>query len=345
MKIHWLVWAAVAGLAIGNACWASDIVKTAKSTMPGRIVDISPVKVDLELVASGTTKEIPVNQIQTIFYENEPAELKIAKTHALGGHYAEALAVLERIKQDVGRPELRQDIEFYKALCAAKMALAGSGKIADAGRMMKTFADANGKSYHYFEASEIVGDMLVAVGQYTPAAEYYGRLDKAPWPDYKMRSGVAVGRALLAQGKIDEAQSAFDRVIAAKAEDTLAQSQRTLAKLGKAGALVALKKPDEAINMVEDILKTADPESAPLLARAYNILGTAHRQAGRAKEALLAFLHVDLLYPSVPDAHAESLANLADLWEQVHKSERANRARKTLEEEYPDSPWAKMGGR
>ena len=46
----------------------------------------------------------------------------------------------------------------------------------------------------------------------------------------------------------------------------------------------------------------------------------------------------------MPDAHAEALANLADLWEQVHKTERANRARKTLEEEYKDSPWAKKGG-
>ena len=145
----------------------------------------------------------------------------------LAGHYAEALAALERIKEDADRPEIQQDIEFYKALCAAKLALGGSGKIADAGRMMKAFADANTKSYHYFEASEIVGDLLVAIRQYAQAAEYYARLEKAPWPDYKMRAGVAAGRALLAQGKIDEAQHAFDRVIATEAEGDLAQSQRT----------------------------------------------------------------------------------------------------------------------
>ena len=73
-------------------------------------------------------------------------------------------------------------------------------------------------------------------------------------------------------------------------------------------------------------------DDVPLRAQAYNIEGTAHRQAGRDQEALLAFLHVELFYSSVPNAHAEALANLADLWEQVHKSERANRARKTLEE-------------
>ena len=100
--------------------------------------------------------------------------------------------------------------------------------------------------------------------------------------------------------------------------------------------------------MVEEILKAADPDDAPLMARGYNVLGNAYRQAGDPKRALLAFLHVDLLYPTVADAHAEALANLADLWDQVHKSDRANRARKTLAEDYKESPWAKKateGGR
>ena len=123
----------------------------------------------------------------------------------------------------------------------------------------------------------------------------------------------------------------------------MVQVQRTSAQLGKAMALIASKKPDEAVAMTEDILKTADSGDAALMARAYNVLGSAHRQAGRTKDALLAFLHVDVLYPSLPDAHAEALANLADLWEQVHKSERANRAQKTLEDDYPDSPWTKKG--
>ena len=111
-----------------------------------------------------------------------------------------------------------------------------------------------------------------------------------------------------------------------------------MAKLGKAGVLAASKKSTEAIKLVQDVLETADPEDAPLVARAYNVLGTAHRQAGRTQEALLAFLHVDLLYPSVADAHAEALANLAELWQQIHKMDRARRA---LEDDYPDSPWTK----
>jgi tetratricopeptide (TPR) repeat protein len=161
-----------------------------------------------------------------------------------------------------------------------------------------------------------------------------------------MRSGVAAGRALLAQGKIHEALSAFDRVIDSLAEGDLAQSQRLAARLGKANALTADKKTEASIRLIEDVLNTANTEDVLLMSRAYNALGTAYRAAGRPKEALLAFLHVDVLYPSQPETHAEALANLVELWQEVHKPERANAAHKTLEEQYKDSPWArKLGGK
>ncbi len=344
MKMRWLVGVAVMSLALAGVAQALDTVKTTKAPVPGRVVSVTAVTVELEQGMNKPPREIPVNQIQTILYDREPPDLRAAKNHVLAGRYAEALAAIERIKTEGNRPEIEQDIEFYRALCAAKLALAGGGKISEAGRLMKAFADANSKSYHYFEASEIVGDLLVAVHRYAMAAEYYDRLDKAPWPDYKMRAGVAAGRALLAQGKADEAQAAFDKVIAIDAEGELAQGQRTLARLGKARALLAAKKTEAAIKLATEVLKATDAEDVPLLAQGYNVLGTAYRQAGRTEEALLAFLHVDVLYASLPDAHAEALANLAELWEQAHKTERANHARKVLEEQYPDSPWAKKAG-
>jgi tetratricopeptide (TPR) repeat protein len=329
---------------ISSVAAAFDSIKTKKGLLYGEVVGMDSAKVDLRTRSNSLVKQIPVNEIETIFYEGEPSDLKSAKNHVLAGRYAEAAASLKKIEKNPDRNEIQQDIDFYKALCAAKLAMGGSMKIADAGRLMKTFADNNSKNYHYFNASEVVGDLLVAIGSYAPAGEYYARLDLAPWPDYRMRAGVATGRVLLSQGKVAEALAAFDKVLTTTADGDLVQKQRTAASLGKASALVAMKKPDEAIKTVEGFLDKADAEDAPLMARAYNILGTAQRQAGHTKEALLAFLHVDVLYASVPDAHAEALSNLADLWEQTHKTERANRARKTLEEHYPESAWAKKGG-
>ncbi len=334
--------AAFAAMALANICWALDTVKTTKSTLAGRITAVSPVQITLEQSAGGTTKTIEADQVLMVYFDREPSELRTAKTHLLAGRYPESLAALERIKaDDSGRPEIRQDIDFYKALCRTKLALSGNGKIADAGRLMKSFADGERDSFHYFEASETVGDLLTAVGQYAPAVEYYQRLERAPWPAVQMRGAAAVGRALLPQGKTDEAAAAFDRVVALESNDAAAERQRTFAKLGKAAAMVADKKPAEAIIIVEEVLQTADPEDASLLAMAYNVLGTAHRQAGQVNEALLAFLHVEELYPSVWDARAEALANLAELWGQVRRAQRAEQARQTLRQEYSESPWAK----
>jgi len=328
---------------------AFDTLKTLQGNVPGRFLSMNPTRVEFQESRGGAlTKEVPVNQVLTIFFDGEPPDLKVAKNHVLGGHYAEALAALERIKQQPSRAEVQQDIDFYKALCTTKLALGGSMKIADAGRMMKAFADANPNSYHYYAAVAAVGDLLVAAEQYGPAAEYYTRLQNAPWPDYQMRAGTAAGQALLAQGKADEAMAAFERVISTAAEGEQAQRQRMLARVGKAAALVALDKPDEAIKLVDEVLEQTDPETkeadVPLAARAYNVLGAAQRKAGRVREAIMAYLRVELLYSSQPAAHAEALANLAELWEQVHKSDRAARARQNLKEQYPDSPWAKKGG-
>jgi tetratricopeptide (TPR) repeat protein len=344
MKYRWVIGAVAVGLLAGSAGQAFDTVKMTTKPMPGRVVSVSAEKVDLEqLNTAKLVKEIPVNQVLNVHYDEDPTDLTNAKKAIIEARYTDALAALQRIKKEPDRAEVKQDIAFYPALCAAKLALSGSGKVADAGRMMKAFADANPNSYHYFEASELVGDLLVAVGQYAPAADYYARLAKAPWPDYQMRAQVATGRAMLAQGKTAEATIAFDRAIAIEGAGDLAESQRMLATLGKAGISWILKKPDEAIKIAEDVLRRAEPDNAAVRAPAYNVIGTAHRQAGRTQEALLAFLHIDLddALSAVPSAHAEALANLAELWEQVHKGERAIRARKTLEELYKDSPWYK----
>jgi len=321
---------------------AFDTIKTAQGTFSGKVLDLSPTAVRFQQIPSDTpTKEISVNQIQALNFDGEPADLRSAKLHVQGGRWNEALAALERIKEEPSRSEIKQELEFYKALCVAKLALAGSKKIVDGGRMMKAFVENYPNSYHYYEAVEMLGDLLVAIGQYPAAAEYYFRLQEAPWPEYKMRAGVAAGRALLEQAKPDGALAAFNKVLAMEAEGPLAARQRLLAQLGKARALLALNNFQEAAQLAEDVIQRADAEDASIMAPAYNVLGTAERRLGHLKQALLAFLHVDVLYSTIQTAHAEALANLVELWEEAHKPERAERAKQTLLERYKESPWAK----
>ncbi len=343
MKLRYILFAAVIGLATAGACRAIDSVKTTSGTVSGKIIRISRTAVELN--RNDVKKSVPVNEIVTVFFDDEPSLLRTARTRLRGSQYEDALVALGKIPaEDVSGEFIPQTIAFYKAYCAAQLALSGTGTIRDAGTMMASFAKNYPQSYHYFQACEVLGDLLVANGLFEKAEAYYARVGKAPWPDYQMRANVARGRALLAQGKTAEALKAFESVLAAGEEGELAQLQRQAATLGKARCIVAEGKPDEAIKMVETILGKADPEQVELHAEAYNTLGTALRKAGRTHEALLAFLHVDLLYFSKPEAHAEALANLADLWDEVHKTQRAVRARRILEERYRNSRWSKQGG-
>jgi tetratricopeptide (TPR) repeat protein len=345
------VFSAIAALSlIATSVQAMDGIKTIKgTTISGKILRISCDQVDIEqgVGDNKSEKAVPVNQIAIIFFDAGSQTVKkalnSAKTAiAVDRQYVEGLKFLAKINpSDIDDDYLKQDYDFYTAFANAKLAQSGEGKIQDAGKAMLDFAKKNPKSYHFYDACEVLGDMLVAVNSNPQAEEYYGKLTKAPWPEVKMKAGVLMGRAQLAQHKFDEAEKSFQAVIDNPVEGPQADSQRTIALIGKASVLTTQKKAEEAVKILSDIIDKGDNEDAELMSRAYNARGTAYRQLGNLDEAKFDFLHTDKLYSTMPDAHAEALANLAEIWEQLHNTDRAIEAKKTLDKLYINSPWAK----
>jgi len=345
MKWRGVALAVSTWLMVAATAWAFDVVRAAgRPVISGKVLRTSQLEVVVEQGSSdGLIKKVPVNEIIGITYDQDPTPLKTARTHVAGGHFEEALGSLEKLDSArIGREEIKADVEFYKAYCRAQLALGGHGEVAAAGKEMIAFVSSHAESYHWLKANEIVGDLLVANGSFAAAETYYAKLGEAPWNDYKMRAGVAIGRALLAQKKYAEALRSFEMVLALTADGDRAESQRIAATLGKARVLAAENNPDEAVKLAEGVLGRLNADQTDMLAQAYNVLGTAQRAAGRAKDARFAFLHVDLLYSSVPEAHAEALFNLAQLWGELQRPDRAAQARQTLQQQYKNSPWAKQ---
>jgi tetratricopeptide (TPR) repeat protein len=347
MKRGWILLAAAVWLAVATVSWAFDTVKTTKkgpgSVLRGRVLRMTTQEIELEPSGvAGMTKTVPVNEIQAIFYDEEPSSLASARGDIAEGKYDEADEALGKINaDDLKRAEVTADVEFYKALSASRQALGGNVTVMEAGRQMTAFIKNNPSNYHYLEACEVMGNLAVANGSYVAAEENYRKLAQAPWDDYKMRAGIGMGRALLAQGKTAAAQKAFEEVIGNETPGDQIESQRQVARLGKARCLAASQKTAEAIRMTQEIIDKADKDDSDLLGEAYNTLGTALRKAGRVKDAELAFLHVDVLYNTMPDAHAEALSNLVDLFGQLKKPDKAGRCQQILKQQYPNSPWAK----
>jgi tetratricopeptide (TPR) repeat protein len=333
---------ALVGVSTGRAVDRVQTTAKEKPMVMGKIISISPQQIEVELLSSGgQTRQIPVNEIKEVKFEDEPGALFQARKAITDGEYGDALDKLGKLTPaETARRELATEIEYLKAYCAAELALSGNGDITEAGSQMLAFAKAHETSYHYLQACELIGNLLVAKGAYGQAEAYYRKLAEAPWPDYKMRAGIAMGRVMLAQGKAAEAAKAFDEVIASEAGGDLAEAQRMAAQVGKARTMAAGNQVDGAIRSLQKIIADADADNEELHALAYNALGTALRKAHKPQEALLAFLHVDLLYNSNSETHAEALANLEQLFTELHKPEHAKRIRTTLDQRYKNSRWA-----
>jgi tetratricopeptide (TPR) repeat protein len=319
----------------------TDRIRTAGGSEAGEITGSTPLEISLDKGTAGTIK-IPVNQVRSVLLDDEPPELTQARLNAKNGGHSTALERLDQIdRAKIKRPVVREDVEFYLAYCAAQQALGGKGEVTDAGRKLNEFVRRHPNNFHYLEAVETMGDLLMSSDKFAAAQRQYAELAKAPWPDYKMRAGVLLGRTLQAQGKHAEAIEKFDSVLASPDESSAAKEQKLSATLGKAVSLAEVKQLDQAVALIEQMILDTDPEQKELQARAYNALGESYQRAGRTKDALLAFLHVDVLYSTVPDAHAEALSHLVTLWDAVGQAERGRQARQTLNEQYRDSRWAK----
>ena len=334
------VWSTIAG-----AGWSIDaIIPNNAKTVLGHINGITATTVSIQPMKTGEAQQdIPVNEIERITFENSPDALTAAQKSIINGEYEEALTSLKKIGPDESnRREVLEEIAFSKAYCNAQLAMTGSEDPLEAAKQMLAFLNNSPNSFHALKAYEMIGDLLVNSGRFAKAQEYYAKLAQAPWPDYKIRAQVALGRAFLAEKKIPEAAKSFKDALQINAAGPLADMQRAAAQIGQARCLAMSGNADKAVADLEQIVSRND-NNAETAALANNALGVALRKAGKPKEAILAFLHVHLQYAAQPDAHAEAVANLAKLFADTQKPDHARDMRKILDTAYVNSRWAKPG--
>jgi tetratricopeptide (TPR) repeat protein len=331
-------------LATALPAQAVDAVRRGKQTLNGEITAMTATEVTIKVREKDEV--VPVNEIAWIRFDQEPTQLQSARTALEAGRFEDAVKALERVNaEELTKDWPKQDYEYLKALSTARLAQAGTGDLADAGRGMNEWIKSYPDNYRWLDANEVVGDLLLASDDFDNAAKYYGKVeDKALWPDVKMRAGVSKGRTLLRQGKAAEALTVLEGVLslAQGSEGDLVARQKMMATVAKAEALAAQDKADEGIALVDELIATASPDEKELHALAYTALGNCHRKAGRKKEARMAFLHVHILYPTYPELHAESLANLVELWQELGDAARSQEAKDILQERYGNTRWAKQ---
>jgi tetratricopeptide (TPR) repeat protein len=333
--------AVLLGLTAQSASAVDVILRRSTSTKgQGEVTEISKTEVTVK-PRTGEPVKIPANDIIQIDWTGEPAQLKIIRASESGGRLQKALddytKLLGELKADP--PGLKTDVEFAIVRTLAKMAEADPAKQDEAIKKLEEFRTKNGDSYRYYESLNILGQLYLAKKDTEKAKATFDLLGQAPFNDYKMAAKIANAKQSLQENNVAAARAGFEAVAQMKADNPAEVSKVQEAKLGVAQCLQLQKDFDKAITLLNEVINDAPAEDAPVQAEAYLRQGDCLEAAGKPKDALLAYLHVDVLFPAEKVRHAEALYHLAKLWGVVQQPDRAADAADRLATEYPNSPW------
>lgn len=319
---------------------ALDRVRRRNGVDTGKIEGTSPLGV--KIVKGGVEKQVPTEEIVSVYYASEPQELSAARTAADRGKHQESLKLLSEIdEKKIRREEIRAELAFLNVAAKSQLALSGRGKLTDAQSTIKKFFAGNKSSFHTLEAIKLLGDLYLADEDFASARKEYQRIAKAPSPYFKLRSELLVGKAWQAEGDDAQAAKAFQSVVDSSETGASLEPLKLAATLELAVSKAASGDASQSVSTLQGIINEADPENdGELLGQAYNALGSAYLKAGDTQAALFSFLHVDLLYSQSAEQHAQALYELKTLWQEMGRSDRADEAAKELAERYPESRWA-----
>ncbi len=331
---------------LATACWGATQLSAQDNVF---VISGSPVRGEISgstltsiIVQTDKGKtEVPVQTIKSISFAKAPAEFAKARDRFEDGRFDDGLAELSKINGNIEGKMLNHEIEYMKALGAAKLALT-SGNITarDAGTNVSAFLKKFPDSHHFYSLTELLGQLYVTIGRNDLAEAEFAKLAESKLPEYELTGNFFLGQAQLLSDNGVEAEKSFTIVLNASANDDASAKLKAVANCLRAKALFQQGKTDEARQIVEKIIQNENPDEQALFANAYNVLGLIHLKSEDNQSAALAFLHTHLLFPNQTDAHAEALYYLTSLWQKLDKNDKALESRTMLKNMYRNSIWA-----
>ncbi|MDB5340330.1 MAG: hypothetical protein JWN70_5949 [Planctomycetaceae bacterium] len=321
---------------------AADVLEQrgAATKISGKVTGVTKDKVSFE-TTKGEKKDIPANEVTEILWDGEPAAVKSARNHEAAGRLQQAIDGFAKASTDnkSDNANVKLDIDYFTLRAQARQALTDPKKIPDALKRLADFQSKNGDSRHFYNAAGLLVDLNLVNKDAAAAKTAADTLGKASGNDQKMASKIALARVALLENKIPDAQSAFESVAAMTAAGPAEESRKLEAKLGLARCLQLQSKFPEAIKLLDEVINQSAPEDSKVQAEAYVRQGDCYQASAKNKDALIAYLHVDVLFSTEKSFHPEALYQLSRLWTAVQQPDRANEAADKLTQEYPNSPW------
>ncbi len=331
---------------VAQVTWAQggglDTVQRAKGpALLGSVVGTSATHIEIQV--KDRREKVSVFEVTRLMLAEDPPRLRRARDLVQQDQYENALKELVALQStEVTRDLVLEDIEYYRLYCEGRLALRTGENQKVRQEALLAFATSHRDSRHFYQAAELLGDLATARGAPAEATKFYRSLAKADWPPLTMKSAVLIGVSLQSESKWSDAAKQFDQVMNDSLATPDAERYKIRARVGKAYCQAYLDDPAGGIQSLEGLVAQQDPQDAESFSRIYNALGTCYRKANRPQDAILAFLHVEILFPNQAEARAEALFHLGQLWSEVRQEERATQARNQLKTQYSGSRWARQ---
>lgn len=329
-------------LTASSAFAVDEVIRqSSRESVRGTIDETS--KTELTVEAIGRSTAVPVTDIAEVRWDGEPPQLNLTRTREANGDLDFALESYRELQGQIDSEQrnLKTDIEFLIARTLAKKAVADPAAKDAAVKALDGFLAAHGDNFRFYDALQWLGRVHVAADDFDAAKSTYARLAEAPLPELKMAAQNALARIKLNQDDLDGALADFDSVLSQSASSPAASRQHFAAELGKAIVLGRQGNHEEAVKTLDEVIRKASPDNATVQAEAFLRKGESLETLGKDQDALLAFLHVDILFPGESEPHAQALYHLTKLWAVAGKAARSAEARRKLTEQYPASEWTK----
>lgn len=289
----------------------------------------------------GQPQQIGVAEIKSVKFSGEPGEFAKARNRLDSGQYDDALTELQKVNASELQEVEKAEFAYLNAIAAVKKSLRdGSLPTRDAATIVSKFLKDFPNSFHFYEMTEYFGWLAFHTGEFAAAEKAFEPLTASAIPSLELAGYLGLARTALELGQWGDVQTQLTAIANQAANDDQSQEIKLIGKCLAARILAEQNQAPQAIAMLEEIIQSENSERSRVFANVYNSLGLVQLRAGDPKSAKLAFLHTDQLYSNETDLHAEALYYLATIWAQLNETDRANRAKQTLSQQYRNSLWA-----
>ncbi len=323
-----------------------EVSRRSDKAVKGNITGVTKDGVKIK-PPTGAEVTVPANDIADIRWDDEPLSLQGARIAAKNGNSESALEELKKSAADSkAKGDIKAEIDYLTASIIAQNGLGQSdiAQLEDAATKLDAFSKANGSNARYFDAVYLLWRVQLARQEFDGAASAFQQLSQAPWSDYKMAAQNATAKLALKKGDLAAALASFEGVLGQSAKSPAEISRRNEALLGKATVTLKQGNAQQALDTINEAIQAADPEDSGVQAEAFVRKGDSLRLLGKTKEAILAYLHVPVLFEKEAALNAEALFHLSSLWSAAGQPERGLAASQELRDNYPNTEWAQKLG-